>query len=550
MLPRCFVLLLLAACASPAAVREGKVRQRYRQEAGYPAQGLPESTRDALEERGWGALPPDEAAALMEAAAQSDRALRLELAELHFLGGDAFGALHAARNAWQWMAQAGTRQGPDRERARRLYNAAVTAYVLGGAPVPEEYAGVLAAWEVPAGAFRERVTRAGLGAPLVAVREHTDERDAEQPYWPPVDVGVALTAVLRFDGPRPSLQLHDPLVEETVRAFGEPVPLAADFTAPLAYLYAQVDADARRRRAGRVPALDHAGFVLLEPPRRDKTPVVFLHGLDANPGDFRWMVNELRADPEVRRRYQFVAYRYAATLPLPLLALDLRDRMAAFFQWFDERAPGAREHGYVAAGHGLGGLLAKTLAVRSREGIHEAVFRVPRAEVDFSGALGERLRRALFLEPDPKLARVVFLAVPHHGSAWAEGSQAEFVRASIRPPPRVVELRDAVRARWGPQLRPEIRARLYDKVSVVDNLRTDDPYRNALAGLRIEVPCDSVIGNLSGATVKPTTDGVVRYESAHLEGADSETVVRSGHDVHRTKLGIAAVRDILKRHGR
>ena len=544
------IALLVAGCASPGAAREGRVRKRYRAAAGYGPTGLPASTRALLRERGWDKLPRDEAAVLFEAAASGDASLRLELAEFQFLSGEPNAAVHAARNAWLWMEHAKPRSGGAWARALRLYNAAVESHVLGGAPLPKEFEGVLAAWEVPDRGFRRRVTRAGIGAPVLVIRPHDDERDAEEPYWPPIDVGLARTAVLRFDGPRPVLRLLDPVLEEMTAAFGGELAVAADFTAPLAYLYAQVDDRSWQRESVRNPSFDDAGFVLIEPVRPDRIPVLFLHGLNANPADFRWMVNELRADPDIRRRYQFIAYRYPSTLPLPVLGLDLRDRMKRFWAWFDQRAPGARRDGYVIVGHSLGGLLAKTLAVRGGDRMFEAVFRVPREEVDFSGDLGEQLRRTLFLEPDPKLARVIFLAVPHKGSVWAEGGTAEAALNAVRLPPELATARDRMQKRWGTQLRPEVRRRLYSKQTAIQNLRSDDPYLIALSSLPIEVEFDSVIGNLLGTSVKPTTDGVVSYASAHLPGASSETIVRAHHEVQRTKLGIAAVRDILKRHGR
>ena len=48
------------------------------------------------------------------------------------------------------------------------------------------------------------------------------------------------------------------------------------------------------------------------------------------------------------------------------------------------------------------------------------------------------------------------------------------------------------------------------KAAVRQNLRTDDNYLVALSKLAIEVPFDSIIGNLLGTSVKPTTDGVSR----------------------------------------
>ena len=44
------------------------------------------------------------------------------------------------------------------------------------------------------------------------------------------------------------------------------------------------------------------------------------------------------------------------------------------------------------------------------------------------------------------------------------------------------------------------------------------------------------------------TDGVVPYWSSHMESAESELIVPSGHGAHRNPQAIAEVERILKRH--
>ena len=56
-----------------------------------------------------------------------------------------------------------------------------------------------------------------------------------------------------------------------------------------------------------------------------------------------------------------------------------------------------------------------------------------------------------------------------------------------------------------------------------------------------------VIGNHE-EPVAGGSDGVVPYESSHLEGAQSELIVKSGHNVQKTPLGIEEVRRILLEH--
>ena len=48
--------------------------------------------------------------------------------------------------------------------------------------------------------------------------------------------------------------------------------------------------------------------------------------------------------------------------------------------------------------------------------------------------------------------------------------------------------------------------------------------------------------------LKDSSDGVVPYSSAHLQGADSELVVSSGHSVQETPQAIIEIRRIMHLH--
>ena len=59
----------------------------------------------------------------------------------------------------------------------------------------------------------------------------------------------------------------------------------------------------------------------------------------------------------------------------------------------------------------------------------------------------------------------------------------------------------------------------------------------------------SVIGNNEDKPLPPeeTTDGVVDYESSHIDGVLSEKIIQdSPHGVHRTPGGIAEIIRILR----
>src|SRR5215469_6779365 len=81
----------------------------------------------------------------------------------------------------------------------------------------------------------ERTTRSGIGAPIVAVEREPKNRRAD---FAPSRIFYSVTVVAHFEGRRCVLSFEDPLARETVAFNGHTVPLAADFTVPLAMMLA------------------------------------------------------------------------------------------------------------------------------------------------------------------------------------------------------------------------------------------------------------------------------------------------------------------------
>jgi len=62
------------------------------------------------------------------------------------------------------------------------------------------------------------------------------------------------------------------------------------------------------------------------------------------------------------------------------------------------------------------------------------------------------------------------------------------------------------------------------------------------------IPAHSIIAVLGEGPITGKTDGVVPYESAHIEGVESEKVVRSSHSTQGHPETIEEVRRILREH--
>ncbi|MHC4932069.1 MAG: hypothetical protein ACYTGV_07770, partial [Planctomycetota bacterium] len=104
-----------------------------------------------------------------------------------------------------------------------------------------------------------------------------------------------------------------------------------------------------------------------------------------------------------------------------------------------------------------------------------------------------------------------------------------------------------VPAKWGED---EETGDIEASITGIANLSPDHPVQKTIASWPYPptLKIHSVIGDKEGAGRQGGTDGTVAYESAHLDEALSEKVVRSGHSVQQSDAGIAEVRRILLEH--
>jgi hypothetical protein len=62
------------------------------------------------------------------------------------------------------------------------------------------------------------------------------------------------------------------------------------------------------------------------------------------------------------------------------------------------------------------------------------------------------------------------------------------------------------------------------------------------------VPYHSIIGDRGKGDTPDSSDGVVPYSSSHLDGAESELIVPTGHGAYESPLAIEEIRRILHKH--
>lgn len=417
---------------------------------------------------------------------------------------------------------------------------------------------------IPCAAFKiQNMTlinrRFGIGVPLVAVAKPDEQY---QSLRMPGRLPMPATVVLNFDsGARQeqhaSFEIYDTFVNETTQINDTEIPLALDYSTPIAAFSEFLPADLSEENL--LMAMlrpenmeDLTGLYMLEPYDPGKIPVVFVHGLMSSPDTWNLMINALRNYPAIRRNYQFWFYRYSSGNPVIISAATLRDQLYAAEKEFAV-SPEAKKtfSQMVIVGHSMGGLITRTLMQDNPNFLLE----------QFSGESWEALSAKLTEEERKELQavqfykpsfvqRVVLMAVPHRGSSMAKWSIARFGSNLIRIPSKVV-------SRSLNFLGTIIRVTDKENTMVqemvytgIDNLDPDNRFIRVLSDSPFAsgIPVHSVIGDVDGRGVPGGTDGIVPYSSSHIDGVASELIVDSGHSVQKSPEAIRELARILRQH--
>jgi pimeloyl-ACP methyl ester carboxylesterase len=398
--------------------------------------------------------------------------------------------------------------------------------------------------------LRTRTMQNGAGVPYVAHFPSDSPVLRGQPGIPPL-AGICepVTAVWQFNRGGATLVFARTRVSDTAVVNGRSRQLAADFSAPLAYMVSKgknrnIDLKALIRTDRNIEQAGLYQFAKFDP---NKIPVVFVHGLMSRPETWVPAVNELLADREIRERYQFWFFLYPTGLPVWASAAKLRGELDRFRQTLDPARTNRNLDRMVLAGHSMGGLISGLQIRSGGEKLWRQFLLTPPEKLNLSPTLKTRLIELINFQPRRDVARVVFFATPHRGSELAVNPAAEFFARLIRLPLQVLRS-DILHLREA--LKPDYRDLFVAPANSIAFLRANSPHLKAVLNLpmRQNVPYHSIIGDRGRGDAPNSSDGVVPYWSSYLEGATSEKAVPSGHGTNENPEGIEEFRRILRNH--
>lgn len=381
-------------------------------------------------------------------------------------------------------------------------------------------------------------TEDGVGAPCAPTWKRPEDRRMQRfvssrSYMEPI------TAVLTFDGKsRPGLPReasitgYDPTYISRVNLGKTEYPLAADFTAPIVEQTYDIN-EVTLALSGLIhPGVMDAKLMLLEPYDKDRIPILLVHGLNSHPRMWKDVINDLRADPKLRGRYQFMLFYYPTGWPIPYSSMRLREELAAL-----EEVVGTPKK-MILVGHSMGGLLSRMQVIKPGRIIWDEQLGEDANELYSKLRHDHLVKRTLLFEPDENIGRQVYICTPHRGSGLADLSLTNLFIRVLRLPSVIT----------GALI--DLPSNLVNRgqLTSVAGLSPSNPLYKSLDQIPIRVPHHSIIGDRGRGNTPNSSDGVVPYWSSHLDSAASELIVPDNHGAYDDPYAIEELRRILLLH--
>jgi pimeloyl-ACP methyl ester carboxylesterase len=325
--------------------------------------------------------------------------------------------------------------------------------------------------------------------------------------------------------------------------------MATDTSAALEYAVRNYDYSAWRGliRPGSAEA-GQEKLYMIEPRQPGKYPLVFVHGFFSSPIIWAQIANEILARPDLRKRYQLMAYRYPTGRPFLESATILRQELRGFVATYDPQGQDPSMTNMALVGHSMGGLVSKLIVSSSDDRLWCSVANRPLDEINVSDERRKQLFDLFYFKPLPNVRRVVFMGTPHDGAMLASTTLGQVSSRCVQQPTAdLIEHNLLVQQNPG-VFSPEITKRIPTSIDLLE------PSSGLLQAVQTLCPganvqLHSIIGTRCLSPLSGCSDGVVSVKSAQHPCVSTEKRVHTSHGgLHENDESIKELVCILRRH--
>lgn len=418
-------------------------------------------------------------------------------------------------------------------------------------PLPTQ---LIPATELTFNGLQNIYRRDGIGAELVAEMNYP-EADLVNPWreipYPEITVisqfsGKNLDEVL--NSRQVTLTGFNPFRRNDIDIHQITMPLAANFTSSYGIWLArsQFAKQALFTLFGVGDVLKKARIYMMQPYDPNRRIIIMLHGLASSPETWVNMANEILGDETLRQHYQIWQVYYPTNLPLMVNLYEIRQAIQATLDNVDPEHNAPATKNMVLIGHSMGGVLARLLISSSGDVVWNALKTELSLKQQTQQKVKDQLVKYVDFTPLPGITSAIFLATPHRGTPFAENFIGRTVAKLVSLPVTLVKTVNEIAtliAEPNEDSRDAARS-----VTSINSLSDHDMFIKATAELPVsdQVSYYSIIGDdAPDLPITASSDGVVPYSSSHLNGAVSEKVIPSWHDVQQRPEAIVEIRRIL-----
>jgi hypothetical protein len=184
--------------------------------------------------------------------------------------------------------------------------------------------------------------------------------------------------------------------------------------------------------------------------------------------------------------------------------------------------------------------------------IWNAIFDTPPSKTPVTDATGQLLGNSLIFKPQPDIARVIFCSASLGGSETATGFFGRLGAKLVGTPEDLKSQSQEFVMLAKPREDGVKLKHLPNSINLLDPKNRFITTVNRIP-VAAGIPYHSIMGDRGkggnlNRTEPQSTDGIVPYWSSHIDGAQSELIVPSGHWSNQHPMAIAEVRRILVQH--